>query len=108
MAPANIFLGAAAGAAPSPACVLAHSAAAIALLVLATAVSAAAGTVTGTVHNGTNQGKPTAGVDVILIKLQGGMEPVAQTKTDSQGRYHLENDAIGQGPMLIRARLWGT
>ena len=66
-------------------------------------MSAAAGTVPGVVHNGTNQGKPTAGVDVILIQLQGGMEPVAQTKTDAQGRYHLDNPAIGQGPMLIRA-----
>jgi hypothetical protein len=66
------------------------------------AVGASAGTVTGVIHNGTNN-KPAAGVDVILIQLQGGMQPVANTKTDAQGHYKLDNAAIGQGPMLIRA-----
>ena len=61
-----------------------------------------AGTVTGIVTNGTT-GKPAAGVDVILIQLQGTMVPVAQTKTDANGRYELENPALGNGPMLIRA-----
>ncbi|HEX4002692.1 MAG TPA: hypothetical protein VHX36_08590 [Candidatus Acidoferrales bacterium] len=64
--------------------------------------AALAGTVTGTVTNGTT-GKPAAGVDVILIQLQGTMKPVAQTKTDAQGHYQLDNPALGQGPMLIRA-----
>lgn len=73
------------------------------LLVLAAAAMAAAGTVSGVIHNGTNEGKPAAGVDVILIQLQGGMEPVAQTKSDASGHYLLSNPAIGQGPMLIRA-----
>ncbi len=54
------------------------------------------------VRNGTS-GKPAAGVDVILIQLQGGMQPVANTKTDAQGNYKIDNPAIGQGPMLIRA-----
>ncbi|MFZ0785034.1 MAG: hypothetical protein WAM67_04555, partial [Candidatus Acidiferrales bacterium] len=57
---------------------------------------------TGTVTNGTT-GNPAAGVDVILIQLQGTMKPVAQTKTDAQGHYELDNPALGQGPMLIRA-----
>lgn len=61
-----------------------------------------AGTVTGTVTNGTS-GKPAAGVDVILIQLQGTMKPVATTKTDSAGRYSFDNPALGAGPMLIRA-----
>ena len=74
----------------------------ISLLLLLAAGTAAAGTVTGTVLNGTS-GKPAAGVDVILIQLQGGMESVANTKTDAQGKYKLDNAAIGQGPMLIRA-----
>ncbi|MGA9633233.1 MAG: hypothetical protein WBQ63_17545, partial [Candidatus Acidiferrales bacterium] len=52
--------------------------------------------------NGTT-GNPAAGVDVILIQLQGTMKPVAQTKTDAQGHYELDNPALGQGPMLIRA-----
>jgi hypothetical protein len=66
------------------------------------ATAAFAGTVTGTVTNGTT-GKPAAGVEVILIQLQGTMKPVAQTKTDAEGHYELSNPALGQGPMLIRA-----
>jgi len=61
-----------------------------------------AGTVTGLVTNGTT-GKPAAGVDVILIQLQGMMQPVAQTKTDASGHYQLDHPALGNGPMLIRA-----
>ena len=73
------------------------------LLTCALAAVAFAGTVTGTVTNGTT-GKPAAGVDVILIQLTTGtMKPVAQTKTDAQGHYSLSNPALGQGPMLIRA-----
>jgi len=60
------------------------------------------GTVTGTVTNGTT-GKPAAGVDVILIQLQGTMQPVAETKTDANGQYQLNHPALGNGPMLIRA-----
>lgn len=72
------------------------------LLTCLFAAAALAGTVTGTVTNGTT-GKPAAGVDVILIQLQGTMKPVAQTKTDAQGHYQLSDPALGQGPMLIRA-----
>ncbi|HEY6904760.1 MAG TPA: hypothetical protein VI216_10675 [Candidatus Acidoferrales bacterium] len=61
-----------------------------------------AGTVTGTVTNGTT-GKPAAGVDMILIQLQGTMKPIATTKTDAQGHYSFDNPALGAGPMLIRA-----
>ena len=71
-------------------------------LILLAALGAAAGTVTGVVRNGTD-GKPAAGIDVILIQLQGGMQPVANTKTDAKGSYKIDNAAIGQGPMLIRA-----
>jgi len=80
---------------------------AAASLALAIAASASAGTVTGVVHNGTN-GKLVAGVDVYLIQLQGGMQVVANTKTDSQGRYHFDYPAIGQGPMLLRAAYQGV
>ena len=76
--------------------------AAVILVALISVIGAAAGTVTGVVHNGTN-GKLAAGVEVILIQLQGGMQPVANTKTDAEGKYKLDNPAIGQGPMLIRA-----
>jgi hypothetical protein len=61
-----------------------------------------AGTVAGIIHNGTT-GKVAPGVQVILIQLQGGMKPVATTKTDAQGRYQFDNPLLGQGPMLLRA-----
>jgi hypothetical protein len=61
-----------------------------------------AGTVSGTVTNGTT-GKPAAGVEVILIQLQGTMQPVANTKTDAQGHYQLSSDILGTAPMLLRA-----
>ena len=66
------------------------------------AAAASAGTVTGVVRNGTN-GKPAAGVDVILLQLQGGMQAVANTKTDSEGRFHFDNPTLGTAPMLLRA-----
>jgi hypothetical protein len=63
---------------------------------------AAAGSVSGTVTNGTT-GKPASGAEVILIQLQGGMQPVANTKTDVSGHYSFENAGLGAGaPMLIR------
>jgi len=74
-----------------------------ALLLFLAAATARAGTVTGTIHNGTDNNKPASGVDVLLIQLQGGMQVVASTKTDAQGAYHFDNPAIGLGPMLIRA-----
>jgi len=74
----------------------------VALLLLAS-VAARAGTVSGVIHNGTNGNKPAAGVDVLLIQLQGGMSVVGNTKTDADGHYQIDNPAIGQGPMLIRA-----
>jgi hypothetical protein len=75
----------------------------LAALLLLLSAGVQAGTVTGIVHNGTNSNKAAAGVDVLLIQLQGGMQVVANTKTDSDGRYHFDFPGIGQGPMLIRA-----
>jgi hypothetical protein len=72
----------------------------LALAVIAPAVHA--GTVRGTVNNATT-GKPGAGVDVVLIQLQGGMTPVANTKTDASGQFTFENPGIGAQPMLVRA-----
>jgi hypothetical protein len=73
---------------------------AVALLASATVLSA--GTVTGTVTNGTT-GKPAGNIEMILIQLQGGMQPVANTKTDAQGRFKFDNPQLGAGPMLLRA-----
>jgi hypothetical protein len=61
-----------------------------------------AGTVHGTVNNGTT-GKPGAGVEVVLIQLQGGMQPVANTKSDAAGNFIFANPNIGAQPMLVRA-----
>src|SRR5215831_14981419 len=64
--------------------------------------AAAAGTVHGTINNGTT-GKPGSGVEIVLIQLQGGMQPVANTKSDSAGNFTFDNPSIGAQPMLIRA-----
>ena len=77
-----------------------YFAAALAILMCAQADPAA--TVHGTVNNGTT-GKPGAGVEVVLIQLQGGMQPVANTKTDASGNFTFDNPNIGGQPMLIRA-----
>jgi hypothetical protein len=61
-----------------------------------------AGTVHGTVKNGTT-GKPAAGVPVMLIQLQGGMQPVGNTQSDAQGKFSFDNPSLGAQPMLIRA-----
>jgi hypothetical protein len=77
-----------------------YFAAALAILTCAQADPAA--TVHGTVNNGTT-GKPGVGVEVVLIQLQGGMQPVANTKTDGSGNFAFDNPNIGGQPMLIRA-----
>jgi hypothetical protein len=74
----------------------------VALLLIFTFTQAHAGTLTGTVHNGTTD-KPAAGIDVILIQLQGGMQPVANTKSDAQGHFQFTHADIGTAPMLVRA-----
>ncbi len=79
----------------------------LAVLVLAPLVFAQAGTVHGTVKNGTS-GKPAAGVEVILIQLQGGMQPVANSKTDAQGEFSFDNPSLGAQPMLVRAVFHGV
>jgi len=66
------------------------------------AVAAQGGVLNGTVKNGTT-GKAAAGVEVILIQLQGGMQPVANSKTDAQGQFSFDNPSLGAQPMLVRA-----
>jgi hypothetical protein len=71
------------------------------LCLLAAAPPASAGTLSGVVRNGTT-GSVVSGQDVILISLQGGMQPVATVKTDAQGRYNFDRPEIGGGPLLVR------
>lgn len=66
-----------------------------------------AGTITGTVRNGTTN-QPASGVEITLIRLQGVMQEAASTKTDAQGRYSLSDAILGQAPMLIRADYKGV
>ncbi len=77
-------------------------AAALLALILASAAASFGGTVTGTVRNGTTN-KPAPNVEMILIQLQGGMQPVANTKTDADGHFKFDNPMLGTAPMLLRA-----
>src|SRR6185437_14508181 len=71
----------------------------IALCSLIFSVSVFGAQITGTVTNGTNN-KPSAGDDVVLLSLSGGMDEVGHTKTDAQGHYSLKSPEQGQS--LIR------
>ncbi len=62
--------------------------------------AALAGTLTGTVTNGTTN-RPSAGDQVILIKLAQTMEEAARTKTDASGKFSLSVEDDGQ-PHLVR------
>lgn len=66
-----------------------------------------AGTLTGTVQNGTT-GQPAAGITVALIQLQGGMQTAATTKTDAKGYFQFDHPDIGVAPMLLRAQYRGV
>lgn len=78
-----------------------------ALAIFACATLSRAGTLDGVVHNGTT-GKPGANLDVILIQLQGGMQPIATVKTDAAGHFHMDSTALGGAPMLIRVPYHGV
>jgi hypothetical protein len=56
------------------------------LTALSLCAIAYAGEITGTVTNKTT-GKPAGGDDVILLKLEGGMQEAARTKANAQGRF---------------------
>jgi hypothetical protein len=74
---------------------------------LAAVAPAAAGTLSGVVRNGTTS-SIVAGQDVILIELQGGMQPVETVQADAQGRYVFNRPELGQGPALVRAPYRGV
>ena len=71
-------------------------------VVVAAAVVAAfssfalADSITGIVTNKTTN-KPAAGDDVVLIRLQQGMQEASRTKTDAKGRFTLEVPAAITG-----------
>jgi hypothetical protein len=81
--------------------------AALGALVLAPLAIAEAGTVHGMVVNGTT-GKPAAGVELVLIQLQGGMQEVAHSKSGAQGEFTFDHPGLGAQPMLVRAVYHGV
>ena len=76
-------------------------------VVVAAAVAAAfssfalADSITGIVTNKTTN-KPAAGDDVVLIRLQQGMQEASRTKTDAKGHFTLEVPAGDNGIHLVR------
>ena len=77
----------------------------IAFLIPALVCLPLAAEVSGTVANRTT-GQPQAGTTVTLYKFgQGGMEPVASTRTDAAGAFRLAQDAGGQGPSMVRVEV---
>lgn len=78
-----------------------------ALLFFAITLPVFAGTVSGTVKNGTTN-QPVAGADVILLQLQGGMQAVANVKTDASGHFTINNSLLGAAPMLLRVPYKGV
>lgn len=71
-------------------------------LVLAPLAIAEAGTVHGTVMNGTT-GRAAPGIELVLIQLQGGMQEVAHSKSGAQGEFTFDHPGLGAQPMLVRA-----
>ena len=75
-------------------------------ILLLLACSAFGDTLTGKVTNGTND-KPSAGDDVVLIKLAQGMQEAGRTKTDSKGNFSLNVDNLSE-PHLVRVNHQGV
>jgi len=73
----------------------------VVFLLLASASSLVAATLKGTVTNGTTN-KPSAGDEVVLIKLAAGMEEVGHAKTDAAGKFTFTFDDANS-PHLVRA-----
>jgi hypothetical protein len=80
---------------------------ATALTALFAASVSLAGTVHGSVVNRTT-GKPIPNTDVDLLSPTAGMALLASVKTDAQGQFTATNDAIGAGPVLVRATYQGV
>src|SRR2546428_3643426 len=79
---------------------------AVAALIFASSAVAQAGTVRGTVKNGTT-GQPAAGVELTLVQPMGGMQELAHAKSGAQGEFTFDHPGIGTQPMLVRASYHG-
>jgi hypothetical protein len=74
---------------------------------LASVGSAQAGTVRGTVRNGTT-GQTAAGVELTLVQPMGGMQELAHAKSGPQGEFSFDHPNLGTQPMLVRASYHGV
>jgi len=79
---------------------------ALGTILLLLACSSFAETLAGKVTNGTND-KPSAGDDVVLIKLAQGMQEAGRTKTDAKGNFSLNVDNLSE-PHLVRVNHQGV
>jgi hypothetical protein len=68
---------------------------------------AQAGTVRGTVKNGTT-GQIAAGVEVVLVQPMGGMQELAKAKSGPQGEFSFDNPNVGGQPLLVQANYRGV
>ena len=73
----------------------------VAAVVAAFSGFAWADSITGVVTNKTTD-KPSAGDDVVLIRLAQGMQESTRTKTDAKGRFTLEVPNGDNGVHLVR------
>jgi 5-hydroxyisourate hydrolase-like protein (transthyretin family) len=72
----------------------------VAVFLLAASMAASAATLGGTVTNATT-GKPAAGDDVALLSLSQGMQEIARSKTDAQGKFSFSFESNGT-PHMVR------
>lgn len=77
-----------------------------AALVLAFVSAAQAGTVHGTVKNGTT-GQSVAGIELALLQPMSGMQVVAHSKSGAQGEFTFDHPGLGTQPMLVQADYQG-
>src|SRR5215472_2992556 len=68
--------------------------------------AAQAGTVRGTVKNGTT-GQVAAGVELTLVAPMGGMQELAHAKSGAEGEFTFDHPNLGTQPMLVRATYHG-
>lgn len=76
-------------------------------MVLCAAGLATAGTLTGSVTNGTTR-RPVPGVEVTLLELKTGMVPIGKMKTDARGHFKFTNESAGKEPMLLETSYRGV
>ncbi len=60
----------------------------------------------GVAHNGTT-GRPQAGIEVTLLKLEQGMTPVGTTRTDARGKFRFAQ-AVAADNLMLRAEFEGV